>query len=1654
MRLLSRIFGGFVLFAILVFGGASPSFADNCYYSDASGNFCFETVEEWLDYLFNEINCDPSAGYINSNGEVLCCPTELEYIYANTETGFCECKTEYGMVFDPEIPGCVCPTGTEWFGDISEPGCCANIVEDKCCYYYSFDKKNEQDLCYSFNDWIGLVKEVGGAGYIDENGGIHGCPEGTNPNTQTGFCESTCAEGEYIPAGDYICTSCPAGYDCPGGTFNVIDYENDQGVGDPIIYTITLKNYNNTGTHQTIYEKYATGWYSNPATTTSISTATVPSRTGYTFRGFYTSTQTDATSSGNTGTQRITKTGGLPNNTTFAANTTLYAAWARDCVDSSNCTLTVANNGAVTYTTSCPNGYVSGEGTYNPVCQSSGTANCYRIDLDNTTNGGTGGAPTSVYMYRDATTYADSSNQSKWCKLYTDDACTTEVAYSGNHYTLPSTNPTKSHATFYGYVGSNNYSQSFYRSHINYDASSPQAWNSCIDSNYAYYGINSIGFDASQTPSLTLKAIYDCDEGWRGNCTLSGDVYNGYYCYSNTACTVSPTSTISFNANGGSGGRSGTVTATYGSIAPVITNSNWTTPHRFGYRFQGYADADNTNLYYGSTGGSSRVWDKTTDTTLYAQWYLFEDGKIYFYDSVDTSPSSYGSIGCSRTSCTLPTYSTAGFTKPTGATWLGWAFLCGNYEYCGAGDATDTGLYGTGSSNGAATVTNNNNFFGRWNEDELDSSFASGLRACWQFNITYNLNSGANPSGAPTTYNNCLNTTLPTPTLENYIFAGWYDNSSFSGSPVTTIAAGSTGTKTYYAKWTESSCWHTVLDNTTYGGTGGTTDIYINRSTCNVYSTSDCSGTAITTLPSLPSKTNAFYSGHYNPAEPGWGALITTSDSDRFTNLKTECNGNSFYNTLVAKYNCNDGYHAASSATNAACVANSYSVHFNSNCPTTASGTMSNQSFTYEIAQNLTNNGFTCNNRAFQGWATSASGAKVYNNQQSVSNLTTTNGGTFELYAVWTATACNAGEYLNNGTCNACPTGYTSDGATATSQEDCFINCSAGYRVSTPGGTCDNTGGDPWVTTAGQTVYYGNISPVTYCMYGYNTIGSTYHSSINSCNMSVNAGYYVPNNLPAVTSISISSTDGLKLAEIGAYMDYDGTDAVNLSLSSGNGTDLGRATDGYYNSVAIIPAGNRVVWRAPAKKDLRSIRIALASPARNITITAHSEVNGDVVVFQGDMIHSVQDQVQGWAVAPTGELIVLSSIPMECPAGRYSTTSYTYLPTGSSCSNVTAGYYTSGGGTSATPTAAGNGCLSGQTCGKCPTGWPHSAAGSNEITDCYSDTKSRAWSGTQTACTNPDTTGCSAVTCASCSNSACNYVAYVNAAGNADGEIKSGCETNNASCQQTVASLTPNTGYHTTSGNLEYCPANTYTVTFNANGGTGSPSTSEITCVYDDTCPAFATQGTLSKTNATFGGWNTASDGTGTSYAEGATPTNLTSTNGATVPLYAVWITSGCPGGQYLNNGSCISCPAGYSCAGEEAQPVMCATNTYSTGGAASCTACTGGLTTSSVADSRYHDEVADCGRILHVGAYEIRLKSIPANANISTTVPSPSLRFNYAGNANGRPDFYANMSPIASPMRVTSTGLISTTGSGDKFKTQYNNTNYYVCDDVTCVTE
>jgi uncharacterized repeat protein (TIGR02543 family) len=69
-----------------------------------------------------------------------------------------------------------------------------------------------------------------------------------------------------------------------------------------------------------------------------------------------------------------------------------------------------------------------------------------------------------------------------------------------------------------------------------------------------------------------------------------------------------------------------------------------------------------------------------------------------------------------------------------------------------------------------------------------------------------------------------------------------------------------------------------------------------------------------------------------------------------------------------------------------------------------------------------------------------------------------------------------------------------------------------------------------------------------------------------------------------------------------------------------------------------------------------------------------------------------------------------------------------------------------------------------------------------------------------------------------------------------------------------------------------------YTVTFNANGGTGSMS------AETESSPTALTSNAFTRTSYTFSGWNTSANGSGTAYANGATYSFTASTT-----LYAQW---------------------------------------------------------------------------------------------------------------------------------------------------------------------
>lgn len=73
------------------------------------------------------------------------------------------------------------------------------------------------------------------------------------------------------------------------------------------------------------------------------------------------------------------------------------------------------------------------------------------------------------------------------------------------------------------------------------------------------------------------------------------------------------------------------------------------------------------------------------------------------------------------------------------------------------------------------------------------------------YTVTYNKNEGTIANESNYTSYTCGTTlTLPTPTRNGYTFGGWYENSNFDGTEITSIGADAYGNKVYYAKWEQN----------------------------------------------------------------------------------------------------------------------------------------------------------------------------------------------------------------------------------------------------------------------------------------------------------------------------------------------------------------------------------------------------------------------------------------------------------------------------------------------------------------------------------------------------------------------------------------------------------------------------------------------------------------------------------------------------------------------------------------------------------------------------------------------------------------------------------------------------------------------------------
>ncbi len=478
--------------------------------------------------------------------------------------------------------------------------------------------------------------------------------------------------------------------------------------------------------------------------------------------------------------------------------------------------------------------------------------------------------------------------------------------------------------------------------------------------------------------------------------------------------------TITYNLNKGSNNNANPSAYYVDSAAITLQN-----PIRKGYTFGGwYSDSAYTKKVTSIAKGS------TGNRTLYAKWNA-NKYNIKFHANGATSGSMSNQTGLKYDA----TYTlTANAYKKTG-----YAFNSWNTKVDGSGTVyKDKASVKNLSTKNGQTVT----LYAQWKKVK--------------YTIAYNLNGGTNNSGNPAAFyvdSNAI--TLKNPTKKGYTFGGWYSDTAYT-KKVTSIAKGSTGNRTLYAKWNVNKY------NVKFHGNGANSGTMKNLSGLKYNASYTLTGNAY-------KKTGYAFNG-WNTKADGKGTVYKNKASVK--NL-TATNGQTV--TLYAQwkkvkytitYNMNGGTNNSSNPTAyyvtsgnitlknpsrkgyifggwysdsaykkkvtsiakgstgnrilyAKWSVNKYNVKFHGNGAN--SGTMKNQTgLKYNASYTLTGNAYKKTGHAFNGWNTRADGkGTVYKNKASVKNLTATNGQTVTLYAQWKKVKYTITYNLNGGTNNS-----------------------------------------------------------------------------------------------------------------------------------------------------------------------------------------------------------------------------------------------------------------------------------------------------------------------------------------------------------------------------------------------------------------------------------------------------------------------------------------------------------------------------------------------------------------------------------------------------------------------------------------------------------
>ena len=769
-----------------------------------------------------------------------------------------------------------------------------------------------------------------------------------------------------------------------------------------------------------------------------------------------------------------------------------------------------------------------------------------------------------------------------------------------------------------------------------------------------------------------------------------------------------------------------------------------------------------------------------------------------------------------------------------------------------------------------------------------------------QFTVTLNQNGGTGGTSSQSVYNYRKGGNITIlPTKEGYTFNGYYDAASngtqyinSSGAWVKTWDKEAAGT--LYAHWSPITYTVTLIDN-------GTT------STASYSSDSNYTFTS-------PTKTGyTFNNWKVVTAAGNWtdGETISsgTTTSGKYGNA-----------TLESQY-----------------TANNYTVKFDANGGT---GTMSDETFTYDQSKALTSNKFTRTGYTFAGWATSSTGSKAYSDGQSVSNLTSQNGGTVTLYAVWSANTYKVSFNANGGTGTMSDetftydksqaltansftrTGYTfagwatsSTGSKAYSDGQSVSNLAASgsvtlYAVWTANKYTvkfDANGGTG--TMSDETFIYNEAKALTantferkgYAFIGWNT------------DPDGNGKYY--SDISKVSNLTSKNKDTVTL-----YAQWSAEEYTLTVSDNGTTTEKMYTIENSYTFAAPTKTGYTFnCWEVTAADDDGSWKVGdtykggatVTGKYGDATVTAKYTPNNYTVKFDAN----------GGTGTMSDETFTYDEAK-DLTTNTFTKTGYTFLGWSTDKSASSAQYQDKASVSNLTSQNGGTVTL-----------YAVWSVNSYNVTFKYKDA-----SGTDVAKTTAYKYGTEvkAPSVPEYSDNNYNYTfsSWSPAVSTVTGDVTytaqytktpikytltlvngSSSETveYSVSFEKTLGTPTK-TGYtfagwlvttaggnwstgntfsssDTTSGKYGNATltaqwtANTYTVKFNSNGGTGTMS--DETFTYDKS--QALTSNTFTKKGYTFAGWSTDKSATSAKYQNKASVSNLTTQNGGTVTLYAVW---------------------------------------------------------------------------------------------------------------------------------------------------------------------